>query len=137
MSAAEISSPELIAKNGTQFERAEGVWTFTLSDFSTVSSDFTYKIILSSPTGKQYKTSLLYSSSSPLDPVVIKIKDPIKGPYFVYIQVMSATVNGNLTVIAKVSNHKNSTRYRSTYILNPVFHPINKKVFLGAFSVPH
>lgn len=137
LGAADITQAQLKPKGEHGFKKAKGIWTLTLSNFSTVSSDFTYEIIVSSPTGKQYKTPILSSSNQPVEPVVIELKDPVKGPYFVYVKVLSATVNGILNILAQVSNNKNSTSYQTTYTLNPAIDPVNENVFLSAFSVPH
>ncbi len=115
----------------------DGSITYTIVDFPFISGDFTFRVIIASPDGRQVGTDVFSSTALPLLPISLTFDAPIyTGAYPVIVEIVSVNVPGQVDFVGITSN----TADTNTYITStPAFGDpsfVGKKTVFGAFAVP-
>jgi len=124
-------------KDCNGYNKSHGTWKYNIDEFFSPSGSFTFRIYVTSPKGKLYKSELLSSDNLPALPYSIEIKNPIKGNYLVFIKLESINTPGSIGFIASTSNSQNNSSYISVYGLGTDPKLIGKKLIMSGFAVPH
>lgn len=118
------------------FKKVHGTWKWKIDQFFVSNSaDFKFQVYIASPRNKIYKSKVFSTTHLPTD-YTIKIKNPVIGPYLVFVKLISVTNPGSVSFISSTKNNKNHSQYVSGNGISTDPELIGKKLIMGAFSIP-
>lgn len=115
---------------------AEGTWKLKITNFLFTSGDFTFRVEIDTFDGKVYKSKVFHSTSLPATPITFKLKNPARGPCFLYVHVLSITTQGGLVFSGVFSNNKNSRKFFTVSNAIGESLALGKRFLASAFSIP-
>ena len=119
------------------FERVCGEWKYKIIEFFPGGGTFTFRIYLSAPNGKTYRSHVLSTDSLPTAPyTLVKLKNPMKGNYLVFIKIESITSAGSIGFLAATSNHRNHSSYIAVNGVSTDPLLVGKKLIMSGFTIP-
>lgn len=118
------------------FKKAQGTWKWKIDQFFVSNNaNFKFRVYVVSPRNKIYKSKVFSTIDLPTD-YTIKIKNPVIGPYLVFVKLISITNPGSVSFISSTSNNKNNSEYVSGNGISTDPLLVGKKLIMGAFSIP-
>ena len=127
---------EVIEKGLSKSRKIHGTWKFTIPQFLAASGDFTFRMLITSPTGKQYKTKPISSANLPATPLILEIENPRSGQHIIFFELLSINVSGSISFISTISNNKNHREYILPVDMETDPRLVGKRFTMSAFSIP-
>lgn len=132
---AHINESKKVVK-GLGFEKAEGRWQVVLNQFSAFAGPFSFQLIITSPTGKRFRSGVIASNDLPTSATIV-LKNPVKGTYLVFAKLINVVNGGFVNCVTTVSNDKNDVIYRKGTVVTANSVLAGKRSLLTEFSIPN
>lgn len=120
----------------TRHKRVHGTWKWTITNFDAPSGNFEFRILITSPSGKIYRSKKLNAADLPTPPLSIKLKNPEVGPHLIFFHLLKITTIGSVGILATTSNTKNTRKFLSFVGVSGDPLLLHKRVIASAISIP-